>query len=155
MSPVASYQYYDSASTETNTQLTSPTIAYQYHDTLTNAGTNSVLMSEVASLQYFDSPVFGTVPLLNTLMASYYYYGDTSPPFISSTTLTNGNAIVVSGASSSLDRPYYVLATTNLALPENQWTIVATNQTDPYGYFAFTNQINPNLPLEVYSISAH
>jgi hypothetical protein len=154
MSPVASYQYFDSIATESNSQISSLSVAYQFYDSLTNAGTNSELISQVASLQYFDWPVFGTVPLLNALRASYYYYGDTSAPFITSSTLANGNEMIVTGASSSLNRPYYVLATTNLALPQTDWIIIATNQCDAYGYFTFTNQINTNLSLEVYSISA-
>ena len=39
--------------------------------------------------------------------------------------------------------PYYLLASTNLALPPAQWTRIATNQFDTSGNFIFTNPLNP------------
>jgi hypothetical protein len=39
---------------------------------------------------------------------------------------------------------YYVLTFSNLALPLNQWTPIATNPFDAGGIFGFTNPVNTN-----------
>lgn len=51
----------------------------------------------------------------------------------------NGSALVLTGSNGSPDAPYYILATTNLALPLTNWTILSTNNFDSSGNFSFTN----------------
>ena len=63
-------------------------------------------------------------------------------PIIGSVIIVGGK-LVVSGTGGVNSWPYYVLASTNLALPSGQWTPVATNQFDAVGNFTFTNTINP------------
>ncbi len=53
----------------------------------------------------------------------------------------NGTNLVLSGVSGSLSGSYYVLTTTNLALPLAQWQRIATNNFDAAGNFSFTNTI--------------
>lgn len=45
---------------------------------------------------------------------------------------------------------YLTLASTNLTLPLNQWTPVATNSLSAYGDFTITatNAVNPNAPQQ-------
>ena len=50
-----------------------------------------------------------------------------------------GTNLVFSGSNGVINWPYYVLASTNLALPLNQWARVATNVFDGAGGFVFTN----------------
>jgi hypothetical protein len=52
------------------------------------------------------------------------------------------NGFVFSGSNGSSGRQFYLLASTNLALPFNQWTSVATNNFDSNGNFIFTNPAN-------------
>jgi hypothetical protein len=40
--------------------------------------------------------------------------------------------------------------TTNLGLPANAWTCIATNQFDATGNFIFTNAVNPDAPQTFY-----
>ncbi len=47
---------------------------------------------------------------------------------------------------------YYILGTTNAALPLDLWTRLATNHFDSNGNFSFTNSINPSSPREFYLI---
>ncbi|HEV2453658.1 MAG TPA: hypothetical protein VGY98_05320, partial [Verrucomicrobiae bacterium] len=51
----------------------------------------------------------------------------------------NGNALVIAGSNGSPGASYYVLTTTNLALPITNWTVLATNLFGPSGNFTFTN----------------
>jgi hypothetical protein len=63
----------------------------------------------------------------------------TGPQFVAATWA--GTNLVLSGANGVAGWPYYVLASTNLALPLNQWLIVGTNAFDGLGNFAFTNNV--------------
>jgi hypothetical protein len=43
-----------------------------------------------------------------------------------------------------------VLVSTNIALPLNQWTRIATNQFDAGGNFTFTNGVDTNAGQQFY-----
>jgi hypothetical protein len=60
------------------------------------------------------------------------------------------NGLVLSGTGGVTNGTYYVLGTTNLALPLNLWTPLLTNQFDNNGNFNFTNPLNPNLSQDFY-----
>jgi hypothetical protein len=51
----------------------------------------------------------------------------------------NGTGLVITGSNGSPGAPYYVLTTTNLALPIADWTVLSTNAFDSFGNFSFTN----------------
>jgi rhamnogalacturonan endolyase len=74
-------------------------------------------------------------------------------PSISQTYLAGTN-LAVSGAGGAPYGTYYVLTTTNLALPAGQWAILATNQFDAAGNFSFTNAINPGVAQLFYALEA-
>jgi len=61
------------------------------------------------------------------------------------------NQLVFSGANGSPDWPYYVLASTNLAQPMSEWSIIATNTVDDAGNFSFTNSAGS--PQGFYALS--
>ena len=58
----------------------------------------------------------------------------------------SGTNLILGGTNGWPGQFYYVLTSTNVALPRNQWTPIATNPFDPYGNFNFTNPVNPNSP---------
>lgn len=73
------------------------------------------------------------------------------PPQITSVQLLNGN-FVIGGSNGTPGAPYYVLTSTNLALPLAQWTPVLTDHFNSSGNFASTNSIIPGVPRNFYLI---
>lgn len=59
-------------------------------------------------------------------------------PLIAGIGFTNNN-LIISGVGGVHQGWYYVLNSTNLLLPMNQWRIVATNQFDNLGNFTYSN----------------
>jgi alpha-galactosidase len=62
----------------------------------------------------------------------------------------NGNNFVFNGTNGVPKWAYYVLASTNLILPIDQWQHVATNFFDGAGNFNFTNSLDQNASQEFY-----
>ncbi|HTX20901.1 MAG TPA: hypothetical protein VMD27_03420, partial [Candidatus Aquilonibacter sp.] len=56
-----------------------------------------------------------------------------------------GNQLVLSGAGGKPNGTYYVLGSTNLALPLADWTAIATNAFDANGNFNFTNPMDASV----------
>jgi hypothetical protein len=73
------------------------------------------------------------------------------PPPISSI-VASGNNFIFRGSNGIAGRQFYLLGSTNVALPLNQWQILATNSFDGNGNFNFTNSINTNSPQEFYML---
>jgi autotransporter-associated beta strand protein len=73
----------------------------------------------------------------------------TPPPKIATTGLS-GNSIILAGTNGVPNWTYYVLASTNAALPLSQWPIVATNTFDVVGNLTATNPIVPSAPQSFY-----
>ncbi|HEX4122442.1 MAG TPA: hypothetical protein VH619_17640 [Verrucomicrobiae bacterium] len=63
-------------------------------------------------------------------------------PTISGASEVGGN-IVFSGTNGASGGTFYVLETTNIALPLADWTVVSTNTYGPGGIFSVTNSITP------------
>ena len=74
-----------------------------------------------------------------------------SSPHISNAQVANGN-FIFSGTGGKPNSAYYILTSTNLALPLAQWTPVATNYFDSGGNFAATNPISSNQQQSFYLI---
>ena len=72
-----------------------------------------------------------------------------TPPVFGSINLS-GNALVLSGSNGPANGSYYVLASTNLALPSGLWDVLATNPFDAGGNFAFTNTVEATQPQKFY-----
>jgi autotransporter-associated beta strand protein len=72
-------------------------------------------------------------------------------PIIGGVTLSGSNLVlsIVNGVSGGTN---YVLATTNLLKPMNQWTSLATNIFDVNGNSLWTNTLNPGVPQQFYLI---
>jgi hypothetical protein len=134
---------------------------------ITNAAgftaTNYILFTYTGSLT--NTPVLGAKPVIN----SYLYHLDTntagqvklvvtapSPPNFGNIHIANSGGgsfgFVMSGTGGVTNGTYYVLTSTNLALPLNQWTPVATNPFDGNGNFTFTNTPAANAPQMFYRL---
>jgi len=68
------------------------------------------------------------------------------------TTQMNGKNFIFSGSNGVAGWPYWVLTSTNFALPMTNWTLISTGAFDAYGNFIFTNPINPGAPQSFYLI---
>lgn len=79
----------------------------------------------------------------------------TVPPAITSLVFTNGN-LVITGTNAQATGVYYLLSTTNVALPKNQWTAVATNVVGTANSFTFigTNVVAPGNAQQFYILSS-
>jgi len=101
-------------------------------------------------------PVLGAIPAgftdyafaLNTSTAGQINLTVTppSPPVFGAASYisTNGN-LILNGSGGVARGTYEVLTSTNVALPLNQWTSIATNQFDANGDFVFTNAVATNV----------
>ena len=72
-------------------------------------------------------------------------------PAIGSATMSSGN-LVLQGTGGTPNWYYYVLSSTNVALPLSQWTVTATNQFDNAGNFNCPIPASPNAPQQFYFI---
>ena len=75
----------------------------------------------------------------------------TTTPVINSVSIS-GNGLIFIGTGGVGNANYFVLASTNIALPLANWTCILTNQFDSAGNFDFTNSINTNWPQTFYSL---
>ncbi len=64
--------------------------------------------------------------------------------------LISGSSISLSGSGGTVNATYYVLTSTNVALPVPQWPRIATNSFDAFGNFSFSDPINPGSPRKFY-----
>jgi len=90
----------------------------------------------------WDATTLGTDGTLRVLSTSQ------PQPRINSVTLVGTN-LVISGTNGTTSGNYYVLASTNVALPLAGWTPVATNAFSG-GNFIFTNAITPGVSQQFY-----
>ena len=79
----------------------------------------------------------------------------TVPPHISTITLTGTN-LTVTGTNAQSGALYYMLTSTNLQTPLNQWIPVGTNIAPGANNFSFTitNAVNPKDPRQFYIFSS-
>ena len=73
----------------------------------------------------------------------------TPHPVFGSPIIFNGG-LIFNGNSGVGYANYYLLGSTNLAIPISNWTRLLTNQFDAGGNFNFTNPINPSWPQGFY-----
>jgi autotransporter-associated beta strand protein len=71
------------------------------------------------------------------------------PPAIRNLTFTGGK-LIFGGGGGIAGGNYAVLTSTNVAMPLNQWTSIATNSFDINGDFSFTNSPDPSLQQAYY-----
>ncbi len=64
----------------------------------------------------------------------------------------DASGLVLRGTNGPAGAPYSVLASTNLALAQNQWPPINTNSFDGGGNFAVTNSVAANVPAQFYRL---
>jgi hypothetical protein len=74
----------------------------------------------------------------------------TSPSFTSITSVGGGGSFILSGFGGTSAGTYFVLTSTNLAMPLALWTPIATNQFGGHGQFVFTNTAPTGTPQQFY-----
>lgn len=67
-------------------------------------------------------------------------------PIINSIQIATPSQVVISGTNGTAGLSYYVLASTNVALPLTNWMPVGTNIFDVGGVFTYTNGVNVTWP---------
>jgi hypothetical protein len=77
--------------------------------------------------------------------------GAAAPPHITGSEMTSAG-LVMSGTNGSAGTKFYVLSSTNVALPLIQWSRASTNMFDGSGNFIVTNAINPNIRAEFFRL---
>ncbi|MEJ0090117.1 MAG: hypothetical protein WDM80_10280 [Limisphaerales bacterium] len=75
-----------------------------------------------------------------------------TPPRITSFQLLGGNFTIAGTNGNAPGTLFYMLASTNLALPFANWTIIATNQFGAGGGFNFTNNYDANNPWQFFML---
>lgn len=71
----------------------------------------------------------------------------------SETIFLDGTNVIIVGTNGPPSGTYHIMACTNIALSDAQWTPVATNQFDSSGSFRYTNAINTDLPERLFRIT--
>lgn len=74
MSPVVSYQFFDSAAESTNAPVSSLPVSYQFYDVLVDLGSNSVIVSPTASYEFYDRLGAETNSIIISPIASYQFF---------------------------------------------------------------------------------
>jgi hypothetical protein len=74
-----------------------------------------------------------------------------APPMFGSIVFDGAN-LIFTGTGGVTGGNYFVLASTNLTLPLNQWPRIATNSFGASGSFNFTNTPMPNAPQTFYQL---
>ncbi|HEU5395797.1 MAG TPA: autotransporter-associated beta strand repeat-containing protein, partial [Verrucomicrobiae bacterium] len=111
----------------------------------------------------YGGALSGTLPMVVGKPAGYSIVANTNtagqirlvvqpfvPPAISSVKFI-GNKIILNGTGSTNDF-YYVLTSTNVALPLAEWTTLSTNRFGADGTFHFTNAFDASLPQSIYRV---
>ncbi|MDB6017167.1 MAG: Alpha-galactosidase [Pedosphaera sp.] len=105
---------------------------------------SSIVPATPGAGQTWDISALGTTGTIKVVAVP-------TPPHFSGSTLSGTN-LVLSGTNGVALSSYYVLASTNVALPLASWTTIATNSFDASGNFSFTNGVNPALPKQFFII---
>jgi hypothetical protein len=128
------------------------------------SGTNNVVADSLyiyyTNANNVADDILYTVRDVRTNPPAVYRPGDTvqtalgvinivPPPAISGSLLGPTN-LVLSGGGGIPNQTYYVLTSTNLALPLADWTVMASNSFDTGGNFQFTDGITPGTPHMFY-----
>jgi autotransporter-associated beta strand protein len=64
----------------------------------------------------------------------------------------SGSNLTFSGTNGFGNRPYNVIASTNVSLPRSNWTAIATNIFAANGSFSFTTAVDPTKPTRFFAV---
>ncbi|GEM_PF-168217 len=152
-----------SKSPATNSQIVAG--ALTYGGTLVVSNISATPLAAGDSFRLFNAPSYsGSFSAINPPMPGSGLAWDSSgltngtlrvitaqSPHIGSARVSGGN-LTISGSSGIPYASYYVLASTNAALPLIQWSRVATNAFDSNGNFTFMESVIPGMPRLFYLV---
>jgi polygalacturonase len=129
-------------------------LSYQWWFNLTNSGAGGTNASlTVSNAQPADAGGYRVI-VTNAYGAATSSVAvltvSVPPAFGDIRVAVGGGSVVISGSGGTPNGIYYVLTSTNVAVPANQWTCVATNQFDGASRFVFTNTPDINFPQSFY-----
>jgi hypothetical protein len=126
-----------------------------------NVGSDGIFIYYTNANMAADA-IFYTVSDVRTNPPAVYQPDDTQriavgeiillPPPAIGDIAVNASEVVFGGAGGAPGGTYRVLASTNILAPRASWTVMATNQFDAGGRFAFTNGGTPGLPQQFYQL---
>lgn len=93
-----------------------------------------------------------TIPSGGSTLVQVTVQGAAQPVFTRVT--SPAGALVMSGSNGVSGQPFYLLATTNLALPLADWLVVATNAFDVNGNFNLTNPVQSGVGQQFFRLHA-
>jgi len=116
---------------------------------ITNATSNPLIISNA---QTNDSGTYWLVVsnAWGSLASSNAVLTVVPSPLFGSILATGSTNFILSGVGGSNSATYYVLTSSNLLVPLDLWTRIATNQFDSVGGFIFTNAAQTNAPQMFY-----
>jgi hypothetical protein len=117
-----------------------------YSNSISGAGFNFVLNTPVAG-GGFNAYLSNNIA--NSSVDLVFVSTPATPPAFA-TISTSGTNFLFGITNGIPNWPFYILGTTNLALPFNQWPYVATNVFDSNGNFTFTNSNQTISPQQFY-----
>ncbi len=109
-----------------------------------NGSFANILLPALASGLAWNTDALNTSGTISVVTAT-----PPAPPVFGSMTLLN-DSLVFTGSSGVAGANFYLLGSSNLAAPLNQWEHLLTNQFDANGNFNFTNPVNPMWPQGFY-----
>jgi len=113
--------------------------------TFTNNDSHTILLTVVGENTAATGDWISTYQYLFTQLQT----GLPQPPRISGVAMS-GDSLILSGNNGIQSATYYVLASTNLALPAASWNVITTNIFDANGNFIFTNTSGTGVPDQFY-----
>jgi hypothetical protein len=131
--------------------------SYTIQRSTTNGGPFSVLAAGIITTNIADPAAsFGTVYFYTVAASNVCGLSASSsevsvPLLITSTIMTPGN-IIFTGWGGLPGAAYYLLSSTDPALPTTNWTILCTNVFGASGSFQATNISQPKLPQQYFRI---
>lgn len=139
---------------------------------LSNTGTGSVVVTDVGpplaigdKFTLFNGPVTGGAAMsvtgggngvtwANNLAVdgsiTVTSAGGPTPHPVVTTVFANGGNLIFGGTNGVQGNPYYVLTSTNLAIPLSNWTALSTGAFGAGGVFSVTNPIVTGTPARFY-----
>jgi hypothetical protein len=131
--------------------------SYTIQRSTTNGGPFSVLAAGIITTNIADPAAsFGTVYFYTVAASNVCGLSASSsevsvPLLITSTIMTPGN-IIFGGWGGVPGAAYYLLSSTDPALPTTNWTILGTNVFGAGGSFQVTNISQPKLPQQYFRV---
>jgi len=119
---------------------------------LTNFSADKFTVDTSAFANDLDGGSFSVQTNGNSLLLAFF--SRPAPPVFESVAL-DSNHLIFTGAGGASGGNYFVLASTNLTLPLDQWPRIATNSFDLGGGFIFTNQMGSAIPQQFYLLKLY